>query len=45
MIAVSYRKRGNRWNIQITLPDEVSGTFYWQGESHTLQGGLNTFRL
>jgi len=44
-IAVSYLLEGSNWNVEITLPDETTGTFYWQGESHALQGGLNTFEL
>ncbi|MFC1782486.1 alpha-L-rhamnosidase C-terminal domain-containing protein [Planctomycetota bacterium] len=44
-IAVSYIQEGSNWNIEISLPDETTGTFYWQGNSHALQGGLNIFKL
>jgi len=44
-IAVSYLQEGSNWNVEISLPDETTGTFYWQGDSHALQGGLNTFKL
>ncbi len=44
-ISVRYRQEGSHWNVEITLPDETTGTFYWQGESHPLQRGLNTFEL
>jgi hypothetical protein len=44
-IAVRYLLEGGNLNVEIALPDETTGTFYWQGESHVLQGGLNTLEL
>jgi alpha-L-rhamnosidase len=44
-IAVSYQREGGHWTVKISLPDDTTGTFLWQGESHALQGGLNTFEL
>jgi hypothetical protein len=41
-IAVSYLQEDSNWKMEITLPDETTGTFYWQGDSHALQEGLNT---
>ena len=44
-IAVHYLQEGNKLSVEISLPDETAGTFYWQGNSHALQGGFNTFEL
>jgi hypothetical protein len=44
-IAVSYQLEGSHWTVKISLPDETTGTFRWQGESHALQGGPNTLEL
>jgi alpha-L-rhamnosidase len=44
-IAVRYLQEGDKLNAEINLPDETTGTFYWQGNSHALEGGLNTFKL
>jgi hypothetical protein len=44
-IAVSYQLEGSHLTAKISLPDETTGTFYWQGDSHALQAGLNTLEL
>lgn len=44
-IAVSYQLEGSHWTVKISLPDETTGTFRWQGKSHALRGGTNTFEL
>ena len=44
-ITVHYLRDGDTLNAEISLPDETTGTFYWQGESHALQGGVNTLEL
>ncbi|MBN2028818.1 alpha-rhamnosidase [bacterium] len=44
-IAVSYQQDGNEWNIEISLPDETSGTLVWQGDTYALDSGLNAFEL
>ena len=44
-ISVGYQQEDGHWNMEITLPAEITGTFHWQGESHSLRGGKNTFEL
>jgi len=44
-ITVSYLQKGSKWSVEIRIPDKITGTFYWQGNRLTLQGGLNTFEL
>lgn len=44
-IAVSYKKNGNVLNAQITLPENVEGTFIWQGKEYDLHGGNNEMNL
>ena len=44
-ITVHYRQKDDKLNAEISLPDETTGTFYWQGDSYALQEGLNTFEL
>jgi hypothetical protein len=44
-VAVSYRQESGHWNVKISLPEKITGALHWQGESHALQGGVNTFVL
>ena len=44
-IAVRYLQEGDKLSAEINLPDETTGTFYWKGNSHALEVGLNTFKL
>ncbi len=41
-IAVSYKKKGDALNAEITLPANLSGEFIWNGKAYDLKGGLNT---
>jgi alpha-L-rhamnosidase len=40
-IAVSYKLESGKWNISITLPAGLSGTFVWSGKSYVLKSGEN----
>jgi len=44
-IAVNYVQENGSWNIEIDLPDEITGTFMWDGASYELHGGWNFFEL
>lgn len=44
-IWVKYALDKGKWNVQITLPDQLTGSFVWNGKVHDLNGGLNTFVL
>lgn len=44
-IAVEYKKAGNGINAKITLPQGLTGTFCWHGQSKSLASGENTIQL
>jgi alpha-L-rhamnosidase len=45
VINVAYAQANNKWQIQITLPGSVSGTFIWKGKQIELKSGENKFSL
>lgn len=44
-IAVSYKRTGKTLNAQISLPEDLTGVFIWEGKSYDLKGGKNSFQL
>jgi hypothetical protein len=40
-ISVAYEQSGREMKAEITLPEEITGTFFWKGQAHKLEGGLN----
>ncbi len=44
-IAVSYEKKGNSLEADITLPQGVTGTFVWDGQTYNLKGGSNQLEI
>ncbi|RYE19926.1 MAG: alpha-rhamnosidase, partial [Sphingobacteriales bacterium] len=44
-IAVNYAFVANKWKMLISLPQNVTGTFVWNGRSHPLTGGKNVLEL
>jgi hypothetical protein len=44
-IAVSYLLKGNKWKIEISLPENTAGTFVWKDKTHVLKQGKNLFVL
>jgi hypothetical protein len=44
-VSVHYKKTNDYWLIDISLPQNINGSFIWKGKSHSLIGGRNSFRL
>jgi len=42
-VAVMYAQIKSKWKIEVELPQAVSGSFVWKGESYPLKGGKNSF--
>lgn len=44
-VKVSYAQTGAKWNINISLPDNIPGRLIWKGKEYTLKGGTNSLVL
>ncbi len=44
-IKVSYKKKGKSMNAQITLPENISGVFIWEGKTYELHQGENDLKI
>ncbi|CAN5479341.1 hypothetical protein BH10BAC2_BH10BAC2_22880 [soil metagenome] len=44
-IAVSYKMKDGKWNMQANLPANTSGKLIWKGKSYILKSGINNFKL
>lgn len=44
-ISVNYTRSGEELKAEINLPEDVTGTFVWEGENHNLSGGENILEL
>lgn len=44
-IAVKYDKKGKKLKAEITLPENVEGSFIWEDKVHALKGGKNQLNL
>jgi alpha-L-rhamnosidase len=47
-ISVSYELphgTHSKWKINITIPENTSGVFIWQGKTYELKGGANSFNI
>ena len=40
-IAVKYLLEKGKWNIDVTLPEKLTGTFVWKGQRYELKAGEN----
>ncbi len=44
-IAVDYRFKNGKWEIEISLPVNTSGSLIWEGEKYKLMAGRNSFLI
>ena len=44
-ILANYQFVNGKWNIEITLPEKISGRFIWKGKEYGLKAGTNSFNL
>lgn len=44
-IKAAYILQNSKWNIDITLPQKVTGRFIWKGKDYALKSGENKFLL
>lgn len=44
-IKASYIFQNNKWNINLTLPEKITGTFIWKGKKYVLKSGENKFSI
>lgn len=44
-ITVAYTVKGDALTASITLPQKITGTFYWKGNEWQLKGGTNALKL
>jgi alpha-L-rhamnosidase len=44
-ISVSYRLNGGKWNVGITLPNGLNGSFVWNGKMYELKAGETKLTL
>jgi len=44
-IKVSYFFQNKKWNVNIELPEKISGRFVWKQKEYWLKGGENKFTL
>lgn len=44
-ISVSYDKSRRNLKAEIILPENIDGTFIWEGKTHSLKGGINSLTL
>jgi hypothetical protein len=44
-VSVKYEYNGQKFTATIVLPEKTTGTFIWEGKSHTLNAGENLIKL
>ncbi len=44
-VAVSYKQENDRWEVEIDLPEGVTGNLIWKGTTKPLRSGKNRFTL
>ncbi len=44
-ILANYKLVNGKWNIELTLPEKISGRFIWKGKTYPLKPGTNNFNL
>jgi hypothetical protein len=44
-ILANYQVVNGKWNIEITLPEKISGKFIWKEKTYLLKPGTNNFNL
>jgi hypothetical protein len=45
MVSASYQYQEGKWNIEIGLPKNTTGSFLWQGKTYFLKAGINSLKL
>jgi hypothetical protein len=40
-----YELENGKWNIELTLPEKITGRFIWKGKVYPLRPGTNNFNL
>ncbi|HEY5967160.1 MAG TPA: alpha-L-rhamnosidase N-terminal domain-containing protein [Chitinophagaceae bacterium] len=45
IILANYQFQSGKWNIELTLPEKISGRFIWKGKTYPLKPGTNNFNL
>jgi hypothetical protein len=45
MVSASYQYYAGKWNIEIGLPKNTTGSFLWQGKTYFLKAGINSLKL
>ena len=45
MISASYKQKGKKWLVEITIPENTKAYFIWNGEKMELVSGKNSFTL
>jgi hypothetical protein len=44
-VLANYKLVNGKWNIELTLPEKISGRFIWKGKTYPLKPGTNNFNL
>jgi hypothetical protein len=44
-IKASYILQNDKWNVDIILPQTITGRFIWKGKTYPLKPGTNNFNL
>lgn len=44
-VSVSYVLKGNKWKININLPDQTTGRLVWKDKAYELSAGINSLQI
>ena len=44
-VLARYELVNGKWNVEIKLPEKISGRFIWKGKTYLVRPGTNTFNL
>src|SRR5436190_7547479 len=44
-VLANYKLTNGKWNIELTLPEKITGRFIWKGKTYPLKPGTNNFNL
>jgi len=44
-ILANYQFENGKWQVEITIPEKISGRFIWKGKIYLLKPGTNNFNL
>jgi hypothetical protein len=45
VVSANYQFENGKWNIELTLPEKITGRFIWKGKTYSLKAGTNNFKL